>query len=71
VARRLLPDDVTPEAVRREVDALLHDRSLREAATRLQGELAAMPGPEAGVALIERLAAERQPLVTTSTSAPA
>jgi UDP:flavonoid glycosyltransferase YjiC (YdhE family) len=71
VARRLLPDDVTPEAVRREVDALLHDRSLREAATRVQGELAAMPGPEAGVALIERLAAERQPLVTTSTSAPA
>jgi UDP:flavonoid glycosyltransferase YjiC (YdhE family) len=62
VARRLLPADVTPEAVRREVDGVLHDAALRDAAGRVQRELAAMPGPERGVELIERLAAERRPL---------
>ena len=63
VGRRLLPAEVTPEAVRREVRALLHDSSLRAAARRVQRELAEMPGPERGVELLERLAAEGQPLV--------
>lgn len=65
VGRRLLPPEVTPEAVREAVRALLDDRRLRDAARRVQGELAAMPGPERGVALLERLAAERRPLVRT------
>lgn len=56
VARRLLPSEVSPAAVRRELRALLDDPRVREAATRVQGELAAMPGPERGVALVERLA---------------
>jgi UDP:flavonoid glycosyltransferase YjiC (YdhE family) len=56
VGRRLLPADVTPDAVRREVRALLDDPALRQAARRVQAELAAMPGPERGVALLEQLA---------------
>ena len=63
VGRRLLPGEVTPEAVRRHVDALLHDPSLRNAARGIQAELAAMPGPARGVELLERLATERRPLV--------
>ncbi|HEX2048499.1 MAG TPA: nucleotide disphospho-sugar-binding domain-containing protein [Acidimicrobiales bacterium] len=63
VGRRLLPAEVSPDAVRREVRALLDDRRLRDAARRVQEELAAMPGPERGVALLERLAAERRPLM--------
>jgi len=63
VGRRLLPGEVSPEAVRRDVRALLGDRALREAARRVQAELASMPGPERGVALLEQLAAERRPLI--------
>ena len=62
VGRQLLPGEVTPEAVRREVRALLDEPALREAARKVQGEIAAMPGPERGVELLERLAEERQPL---------
>jgi UDP:flavonoid glycosyltransferase YjiC (YdhE family) len=65
VGRRLLPGEVTAEAVRRDVHALLHDPGLRDAARRVQGELAAMPGPERGVELLEQLAAERRPLTRT------
>jgi UDP:flavonoid glycosyltransferase YjiC (YdhE family) len=63
VGRRLLPDEVGPEAVQREVRTLLHEPELRKAAEQVQRELAAMPGPDRGVALLERLAAERRPLV--------
>jgi UDP:flavonoid glycosyltransferase YjiC (YdhE family) len=62
VARRLLPGEVTPDAVRHEVRAMLDNPALREAARRIQAELAAMPGPEHGVALLEQLAAERRPM---------
>ncbi|MDP9389212.1 MAG: glycosyltransferase [Actinomycetota bacterium] len=66
VGRRLLPHEVTPEAVRRDVHALLHDDSLREGARRVQRELAEMPGPAHGVALLERLATERRPVGRTA-----
>ncbi|MDQ2827139.1 MAG: hypothetical protein M3Y04_09310 [Actinomycetota bacterium] len=66
VGRRLLPGEVSPEAVRRDVRALLDEPALREAARRVQGELAAMPGPERGVALLEQLAVERRPLTRTA-----
>jgi UDP:flavonoid glycosyltransferase YjiC (YdhE family) len=62
VGRRLLPAEVTPEAVREGVRALLDDHRLGDAARRVRAELAAMPGPERGVALLEQLAAERRPL---------
>ena len=63
VGRRLLPGAVTPDAVREGVSALLYDPSLRAAARKIQAELAAMPGPERGVELLERLATERRPLL--------
>jgi UDP:flavonoid glycosyltransferase YjiC (YdhE family) len=63
VGRRLLPGEVTAEAVRRDVHALLHDDDLRAAARGIQRELSEMPGPERGVELLERLAAERRPIV--------
>lgn len=64
VGRRLLPGEITPEAVRREVQALLWDPALQAGARQVQRELAQMPGPERGVALLEQLAAERRPLVS-------
>jgi UDP:flavonoid glycosyltransferase YjiC (YdhE family) len=70
VGRRLLPDEVSAEAVRREVRLLLGEWSYREAGEAVAGELAAMPGPEAGVALVERLARERQPLTTGAGAEP-
>jgi L-desosaminyltransferase/glycosyltransferase DesVII/desosaminyltransferase OleGI len=63
VGRRLLPAEVSPDAVRGHVRALLDDPQLRDGARRVQQELAAMPGPERGVELLEQLAAERRPLV--------
>lgn len=63
VGRRLLPAEVTPEAVRAAVRALLDDRRLADAARGVQAELSAMPGPERGVALLEQLAAERRPIL--------
>jgi UDP:flavonoid glycosyltransferase YjiC (YdhE family) len=62
VGRQLLPGEVTAEAVRREVRALLDEPAFRQQARRVQQEIEAMPGPEQGVVLLERLAAERQPL---------
>jgi UDP:flavonoid glycosyltransferase YjiC (YdhE family) len=63
VGRRLLPGEVSPDAVREGVSALLYDPSLRAAARGIQAELAAMPGPERGVELLEELATERRPLL--------
>lgn len=62
VGRQLLPGDVNADAVRRDVRALLDEPALRERARQVQQEIGAMPGPEHGVELLERLAAERQPL---------
>ena len=63
VGRRLLPGQVDPEAVRRDVLALLNEPTYRERAARVQREMAAMPGPDRGVDLLEQLAEERRPLV--------
>ena len=62
VGRQLLPGEVTAEAVRRDVRALLDDPALAARARLVQAELEAMPAPEVGVELLERLATERQPL---------
>jgi hypothetical protein len=45
------------------VSLLLGDDAYRTSARRVQAEIAAMPGPEDGVSLLERLARERRPLV--------
>jgi MGT family glycosyltransferase len=52
----LAPPDVTPSTIRANVLALLDDPLYREGARRLQREIAAMPGPEEVVHLIEEIA---------------
>jgi UDP:flavonoid glycosyltransferase YjiC (YdhE family) len=41
---------------------VLADPSYRANAERVRDEIAALPGPEFAVALLERLAAEKQPI---------
>ncbi len=48
----------TPETIRASVMRVLADAAFREAAMRVRDEIAALPGPECAVALLERLAAE-------------
>ncbi|MDQ3974646.1 MAG: glycosyltransferase [Actinomycetota bacterium] len=62
VGRRLLPSEVTAEAVRREIRTLLEQPGYRERCRRIAKEVEDMPGPEDGVRLLERLARERRPL---------
>ena len=71
VARRLLPTEVTPEAVGAGVRSLLEDPAYRESGARLAGEIDAMPGPEEGVGLLERLAEERRPILRIAPSGSA
>lgn len=65
VGRTLMPGQVGAESVRTELRALLDDPGYRERAGRLAAEIAAMPGPAEGVGLVERLAEERKPRVTS------
>jgi len=55
----------TPEMVRAAVSSVLADAGLRGAAERIRDEIAALPGPEHAVALLERLASKRVPLHAT------
>jgi MGT family glycosyltransferase len=66
VGRVVGAQERTPEGIRAAVRAVLDDRRYRENAARLGGEMAALPGPEHAVALLERLADEQRPLVATS-----
>jgi UDP:flavonoid glycosyltransferase YjiC (YdhE family) len=61
-ARALLPAEVDADSVRDGVRALLEEPSYRNAAAEVAAEVAAMPGPDHGVRLLERLAAERAPI---------
>ncbi len=51
----LAPPQATSAAVSRAIDTLLGDARLRAGAQRVATEIAAMPGPEAGVAHLEAL----------------
>ncbi|MDQ6947927.1 MAG: glycosyltransferase [Actinomycetota bacterium] len=62
VGRALLPDQVTAAAVRHELSTLLDDGSYRRRAQGIRAEFEAMPGPQDGVKLVERLAEQRSPL---------
>lgn len=55
-ARSLEADGVTPDTVRATVGAVLSDPAPGRVARALGDEIAAMPGPEHGVALLEELA---------------
>jgi UDP:flavonoid glycosyltransferase YjiC (YdhE family) len=57
-------DERTPEAIRGAVRAVLSDPTYRQSAQRARDAMATQPGPEHGVALLERLAAERRPLIS-------
>ena len=56
-ARRLLPEEITAQAVAEAVGALLGEPAYRLAARGLADEIAAMPDPAATVPALERLAA--------------
>jgi UDP:flavonoid glycosyltransferase YjiC (YdhE family) len=58
------PTGLTPEAARQAVLAALGDPAYRAAAERMRDEMAALPGPEYAVALLERLAVEKQPILS-------
>jgi UDP:flavonoid glycosyltransferase YjiC (YdhE family) len=59
------PADLTPESARDAVLGVLGDPSYWRNAERIREEMAALPGPDYAVALLERLAVERQPLPTS------
>jgi UDP:flavonoid glycosyltransferase YjiC (YdhE family) len=63
VSRVLDAMTATPEAIRDAVSAVLSDPTYRSAAERLRAEIDALPGPAHAVTLLERLAAERRPLL--------
>ena len=52
----------TPEMVRTAVSRVLADVGSREAAEHIRDEIAALPGPEHAVTLLDRLASETAPL---------
>jgi MGT family glycosyltransferase len=63
LGRVVPPADLTPETAREAVLAVLGDSTYRQNTERVRDEMAALPGPEYAVELLERLAAERQPLL--------
>jgi len=66
VGRAIEPTEVTPGTVREAVRAVLTEPRYKRQAQRLREEMAALPGPDHAVALLERLAAERRPMPTAS-----
>ena len=66
VGRALDPTEVTPATVREAVRTVLNEPSYSVHAQRLCDEMAALPGPAYAVALLERLATERQPMAAAS-----
>lgn len=54
----------TPETAHDAVAAVLADPTYRRAAERMRDEIAALPGPDHAVTLLERLASEQRPLLS-------
>jgi UDP:flavonoid glycosyltransferase YjiC (YdhE family) len=65
-ARVIEPADLSPAAVRESVRAVLGDPAYKQAAARVQAEMAALPPLAHAVGLLERLAAVRQPILTAA-----
>jgi UDP:flavonoid glycosyltransferase YjiC (YdhE family) len=63
VAQVLDALEATPDMVSAAVSAVLGEPAYQRAAERLRDEIAGLPGPEHAVKLIERLAADKLPLV--------
>jgi UDP:flavonoid glycosyltransferase YjiC (YdhE family) len=64
VAEVIEYDRRTPGAIRRAVRMLLDDPSYRRNAEQIRDEITELPGPERAAALLEHLAANKQPLLT-------
>ncbi|MGN6758389.1 MAG: glycosyltransferase [Thermomicrobiales bacterium] len=64
VGRVVGPGERTPDAIRDAVRAVLADPTYRANAARVRDEMAALPGPEHAVALLEQLAREQRPIPT-------
>jgi UDP:flavonoid glycosyltransferase YjiC (YdhE family) len=64
------PEDRTPEAIQVAVRAVLADPSYRENAALLRDEIAALPGMDRAVELLERLAAAPRPLLAAVPVSP-
>jgi UDP:flavonoid glycosyltransferase YjiC (YdhE family) len=62
VARVLDPVDASADGIAAAVNAVLAEPGYRAAAHQLRDEIAAMPGPELAVELLERLGVDRQPV---------
>jgi UDP:flavonoid glycosyltransferase YjiC (YdhE family) len=60
VAQVLDAVDATPQMLRQAVATVLADPGYRQAAERLRDEIAALPGPESAVPLLERLVTQRR-----------
>jgi UDP:flavonoid glycosyltransferase YjiC (YdhE family) len=65
VSRTLDQAHLTPEHIREVVLDVLHTPSYRRSAERLRDEFNTLPGPEFAVELLERLAREKQPILTS------
>jgi UDP:flavonoid glycosyltransferase YjiC (YdhE family) len=62
VARVIQPADLSSSSIREVVRAVLAEPAYKQAAERVQAEMAALPPLEHAVGLLERLATERQPI---------
>jgi len=56
-------EDITPALARAAVEEMLANPAYRQNAERMRAEIATLPGPERALELLERLTAERRPLV--------
>jgi len=65
VARVIGPHERTPEVIRAAVRTVLGDPSYRSNATQIRDEIASMPGQELAVELLERLAREKAPILSS------
>jgi UDP:flavonoid glycosyltransferase YjiC (YdhE family) len=58
------PEERTPDAIRAAVRAVLADPAYRANAERVRDAMAALPGMDHAVALLEQLATEKRPIVS-------
>ena len=66
VGRVVGPDERTPEAIRAAVPAVLADPAYRRNAEGLRDAMAALPGMDHAIQLLERLAVEKRPMIASS-----
>ena len=64
------PEERTPAVIQTAVRAVLADPSYRENAALLRDEIAALPGMDRAVELLERLAADPRPLLAAVPVSP-